>query len=196
MAAVRRNPAELTSGDGNDSAMGLSAETTCSADGPVSDWKYRLVAVRHYRQIHGYAAAILRNPDDAEDVTQDAFERYWRQGGNVKNPRHWLLRVTRNLCLDRLRVADRNVPHADEQVIADPTGRDPEWHYSQAQLSTELEQLVRTLPEPQRSLIVLFDLQGMTGAQCAEILGINVNQVKVYLHRARRRLRQQLEQSS
>ncbi len=42
---------------------------------------------------------------------------------------------------------------------------------------------------------MLFDVQGMTGAECAEILDLNVNQVKVYLHRARRRLRQALEES-
>jgi RNA polymerase sigma-70 factor (ECF subfamily) len=54
--------------------------------------------------------------------------------------------------------------------------------------------LVNELPEPQRSLILLFDVQGMTGAECAEVLDLNVNQVKVYLHRARRRLRQALEE--
>ena len=55
---------------------------------------------------------------------------------------------------------------------------------------------VDTLPESHRSLIVLFDVQGVDGATCARILGLNVNQVKVYLHRARRRLREQLEQQS
>ncbi|HLF12245.1 MAG TPA: sigma-70 region 4 domain-containing protein [Gammaproteobacteria bacterium] len=55
--------------------------------------------------------------------------------------------------------------------------------------------LVDMLPEPQRSLIVLFDLQGVDGATCARILDLSVNQVKVYLHRARRRLRIKLEQS-
>jgi RNA polymerase sigma-70 factor (ECF subfamily) len=93
-------------------------------------------------------------------------------------------------------VAGRVVAYPDEEAIVDPSGRDPEWHYSQAQLSDELEQLIDGLPEPQRSLIVLFDLQGMTGMECADMLGININQVKVYLHRARRRLREQLENSA
>ena len=58
-----------------------------------------------------------------------------------------------------------------------------------------LRRLIDKLPEPQRSLIVLFDVQGMNGAECARILDIDANQVKVYLHRARRRLRLGLEQS-
>ena len=52
------------------------------------------------------------------------------------------------------------------------------------------------LPEPQRSLLVMFDVQGHDGATCARVLGLNVNQVKVYLHRARRRLREQMERQS
>jgi RNA polymerase sigma-70 factor (ECF subfamily) len=52
---------------------------------------------------------------------------------------------------------------------------------------------IAALPEPQRSLVVLFDVHGLDGAACARILGINTNQVKVYLHRARRRLRRELE---
>jgi DNA-directed RNA polymerase specialized sigma24 family protein len=42
----------------------------------------------------------------------------------------------------------------------------------------------------------MFDVQGYDGATCARVLGLNVNQVKVYLHRARRRLREQLERAS
>jgi len=52
------------------------------------------------------------------------------------------------------------------------------------------------LPEPQRSLLVMFDVHGMDGAACARVLGLNANQVKVYLHRARRKLREQLERAS
>jgi RNA polymerase sigma-70 factor (ECF subfamily) len=59
-----------------------------------------------------------------------------------------------------------------------------------------LHGLVSALPEPQRTLVVLFDVHGLDGGECARILGLNTNQVKVYLHRARRRLRRELERSS
>ena len=72
----------------------------------------------------------------------------------------------------------------------------PAWHYEQHELAGELRKLVDTLPEPQRSLLVMFDVQGLDGATCARVLGLNANQVKVYLHRARRKLREQLERAS
>ena len=75
-------------------------------------------------------------------------------------------------------------------------GHDPAWHYEQSELAGELRKLVDTLPEPQRSLLVMFDVQGHDGDTCARVLGLNTNQVKVYLHRARRKLREQLERAS
>ena len=72
-------------------------------------------------------------------------------------------------------------------------GRDPVWHYEQSELAGKLRKLVDALPEPQRSLLVMFDVQGLDGATCARVLGLTVTQVKVYLHRARRKLRERLE---
>ena len=104
------------------------------------------------------------------------------------------MRVAHNLSIDRLRVAGRFV-EADEEVLIDDSGgdSDPEWNYRQGELSTRLERAIDTLPGLQRSLVILYDMRGMSGKDCAEILGISVNQVKVYLHRARRRLREKLE---
>lgn len=141
---------------------------------------------------------MLRNPDEAEDVAQDAFLKYWQRGAGVERPREWLLRVARNACLDRLRTAARRGIHVVDtsvEIEADG-GRDPSWHYEQNETGERLGALIARLPEPQRSLVVLFDVQGVKGEACARILDINVNQVKVYLHRARRRLRRELEQES
>jgi len=102
-----------------------------------------------------------------------------------------------------LRVRDANavlleaLPDLEQHEFPEPTdGRDPAWHYEHNELAGELRKLVDTLPEPQRSLLVMFDVQGLDGATCARVLGLNANQVKVYLHRARRRLREQLERAS
>ena len=114
----------------------------------------------------------------------------------VERPREWLLRVARNACFSRFRRSGRVSHHDPEDLPEISDGRDPEWHYEQHELADELRKLVDTLPEPQRSLLVMFDVQGHDGATCARVLGINANQVKVYLHRARRKLREQLECAS
>jgi len=161
--------------------------------GIMSAVKFRLAVLMHDRAVYRLAAALLRDAREAEDVTQEVFLSYWQHGESVERPREWLLRVTRNACLTRFRKSGR-VTHQDPEhwpEISD--SRDPVWHYEQHELAGELRQLVDTLPEPQRSLLVMFDVQGLDGATCARVLGLNVNQVKVYLHRARRKLRERLE---
>lgn len=165
------------------------------AGGALSAWQYRLTVLRHHRPLFRFACALLGTDTDAEDVVQDAFVRYWQHGSAVRKPREWLFRVAHNLCLDRLRSAGRTLSGSLDGELEPDEDRDPAWHYSQRELEQRLHRLIATLPEPQRSLIVLFDIQGLSGEECARIIGINANQVKVYLHRARKRLRVKLEHS-
>jgi RNA polymerase sigma-70 factor (ECF subfamily) len=162
----------------------------------LSSWRFRLAVFQHDRAVYRFAAGLLRDPREAEDVVQDTFLQYWQHGSTVEQPRAWLLRVARTACLDRLRKSGRLVSHEQADLPEPSEDRDPAWYYEQGELSADLQKCVDTLPEPQRSLIVLFDVQGADGATCARVLGLSVNQVKVYLHRARRKLREQLERSS
>ena len=160
---------------------------------PLAAWRFRLAMLRHERLVYRVALSLLRNRADAEDVTQETFMQYWQRGDGVTGPREWLLRVARNASLDRLRTAARRGDGNAAEVPALPDERDPAWHYRQHELGATLERLIGDLPEPQRSLVVLFDVHGVSGRACARILDLNPNQVKVYLHRARRRLRLELE---
>jgi RNA polymerase sigma factor (sigma-70 family) len=150
----------------------------------------------HDRAVFRVAAALLRDAREAEDVTQEVFLSYWQHGETVERPREWLLQVARNACINRLRRSGRVVLKEPDELPEQADGRDPGWHYEQQELARELHALVETLPEPQRSLLVMFDMQGLDGATCARVLGLNINQVKVYLHRARRKLREKLERAS
>lgn len=169
--------------------------TPSDAGSDPSPWQFRLAVLRYHALVYRTAFALLRNRQEAEDVTQEAFMRYWQSGAGVRRPKEWLLKVGRNASLDRLRAAGRYTSTIDE-TNEPGDERDPAWHYQQAELSQRLDALISELPEPQRSLIILFDVHGLKGAACARILGISVNQVKVYLHRARRRLRREWEQQS
>jgi RNA polymerase sigma-70 factor (ECF subfamily) len=121
--------------------------------------------------------------------------RYWEQGADVRGPREWLLAVARNACLDRLRRAGRTTSVEDSVTEERGDDREPLWHLQQRELALRLQRAIAALGEPQRSLVVLFDVHGLDGRACARILGISPTQVKVYLHRARRRLRRELEES-
>ena len=162
----------------------------------MSGWRFRLAVRMYDRAVFRFASALLRDPHEAEDVTQEVFLSYWQHGETIERPREWLLRVARNACISRFRKAGRVIHNDPDELPEIPDGRDPEWHYEQHELAGKLRSLVDTLPEPQRSLIVMFDLHGMDGGTCARVLGLNTNQVKVYLHRARGKLREQLERAS
>jgi RNA polymerase sigma factor (sigma-70 family) len=178
-----------------DSSDEFASEPGPAAGTGVPAWQFRLVAIRYHRLVYRFAHSLLRDRTEAEDVTQEAFLRYWEQGGHVRGAKEWLLTVARNACLDRFRKA-RHTVDAESAALEEPSDdRGPAWHLQQRELAARVHSLIATLPEPQRSLIVLFDVHGLDGAACARILGINTNQVKVYLHRARRRLRRALEES-
>jgi RNA polymerase sigma-70 factor (ECF subfamily) len=162
----------------------------------MSALAFRVAVLRHHHLVYRVANSLLGDAHEAEDVTQEVFLRYWQHGSGVRATREWLLRVARNACLDRLRRVRETVDadSAEHENLQDR--HDPAWHSEQHQLATRLGALLAALPEPQRSLVVLFDVHGLDGASCARILGLNVNQVKVYLHRARRQLRGQLGEVS
>ncbi len=106
----------------------------------------------------------------------------------------WLLTVTRNGSLDRLR--RRRLVSADQAVLegqAD-TAAQPDRQLAGDEFSVRLEQAVARLDEPFRSLVVLREMQGLEYQTIAETLSLSLSQVKVYLHRARRKLRQQLSE--
>jgi RNA polymerase sigma-70 factor (ECF subfamily) len=171
----------------------MSSEADSAANGKQSVMRFRLAMLAHHRAVYSVCYRLLRDAHEAEDVTQEAFFKYWQLSGEVRGAKAWLITVARNKCLDRLR-ANKRFVDADPEVFDQQTEeRDPEWHASNNETASKLNQLISELPEPQRSLILLFDIQGMTGAECAEVLGLNINQVKVYLHRARRRLRHAME---
>jgi RNA polymerase sigma-70 factor (ECF subfamily) len=162
--------------------------------GDLPGWRFKLAVVKYGRIVYRVAHLMLGDRHEAEDVSQEAFLRYWQNGDGVERPKEWLLAVTRNACLDRLR---RTRPLLDLDERPEPSeDHDPLWHLQQAELGDRLRSHIARLPEPQRSLVILFDVQGIDGAACGRILGLNTNQVKVYLHRARRRLRRDLEGTS
>ena len=172
------------------------AEPDAESGTGLSAMQFRLAVLRHHRIVYRVACSLLADKHEAEDVTQEAFMRLWQRGSVIRARREWLLTVARNVCLDRLRKM-RGTLVTETAGLEQPSEHPgPARQAEQQELAQRLHALIGALPEPQRSLLVLFDMHGLDGATCARILGLNVNQVKVYVHRARQRLRRELEKSS
>jgi RNA polymerase sigma-70 factor (ECF subfamily) len=154
----------------------------------------------HKDRIYGHALRCLRDPDDAADVTQEAFLRLWRRGPELDDERlaAWLTRVVHNLCIDRSRRArtvDRYLGRPDPDALGDlaAAGASPD---AVGPDHPDLEAAIASLPAPSRSLILLHYWQGLKLKEIAASLGENEGTLKVRLHRARKALRRALDQTT
>lgn len=153
---------------------------------------YRQWVKEHQDQAWAVARYILKDHQEAEDATQDAFVKLWHHQDkidpNLVKP--WLMKVTRNGCLDRLRRRRQNVEF-DESHMAEEAS-EPSHDLASSELGGWLKRAIEGLKEPYRSLVVLRDVHQHSYEDVAGMLELSLSQVKVYLHRARKELREQL----
>ncbi|HEX7180566.1 MAG TPA: sigma-70 family RNA polymerase sigma factor [Thermoanaerobaculia bacterium] len=164
---------------------------------------FETTAERYQRRIYSFARYLLSDAEEAEDVTQEVLLRLWRHQRGLDEERlgTWLLRVTRNACYDLLRrrrsavaLATRESLDADEAREVPSAEPDPE---SRAQTSDFRRSLVRALSglgEPDKSIVLLREVHGVSHREIGEALGMPEVTVRVHLHRARRKLREQLRE--
>ena len=158
---------------------------------------------RHQQKVFTFARYLLSNREEAEDVTQEVLVRLWGNLGSVDPERlgGWLLRVARNACYDRLRshrsqrrvLADDAPAKAMEKVAT--RSPDPEILAGSSELGGRLLETIGSLREPQRSSIILREIQGLSYREIAQALDMTEATVRVTLHRARRSLREQLREA-
>ena len=155
---------------------------------------------RYYSRVHGYATSMLRDPTASDDVVQETFMRVQANYQDLRDPAKlssWIFRVAHNLCMDQLRArrAARIDPAADPDEAGACEAASVQRELERRQMSACVRAKIDTLPEHHRAVILLFDIMELSHQEIADILGIEVGAVKVRLHRARKRLREVLEQA-
>jgi RNA polymerase sigma-70 factor (ECF subfamily) len=148
---------------------------------------------RHAADVYRYAMAVMRNAQDAEDVTQTTFMNAYRAmqaGERPDMPKNWLIAIAHNVCRQRFRQAQRRPQESplfeDAAEVAVP---EREEGYSAEDIHRALGQLAFN----QRAALVMRELEGRTYAEIAEMMGLSVSAVETVIFRARRALREQLE---
>ena len=125
-----------------------------------------------------YACYRLGNLDDAEDVVQDVFVRFYQlqsEGGTgIKNPSAYLFRMLANLCISRQREAGRyvTVPLAGQPEPANPEAEDFDWEFRR------INQLLAGIPEEQAEVIRLRFYGDKSFQEIADILGLPLTTAK------------------
>jgi RNA polymerase sigma-70 factor (ECF subfamily) len=134
---------------------------------------------------------ILGDEAEAEDVAQDAMLRLWRQAGDWRSGEAqistWLYRVTRNLCIDRIR---KRRPTAPLEDVAEPPDPAPSAldRLAKSEENRVLARAILALPARQHQALVLRHFEGMSNPGIGARLGCSVEAVESLLSRARRRL--------
>ncbi len=168
-----------------------------TADGPTDSSE---VAEQYRSAIHRYILRLVGDPERAEDLTQETFLRVHQHLGGLKDAaalEAWLYRIATNVCYDRFRQRDHREPalplsslgDEEDSVASDEEALRPEQLLEQSEMSDCVLRFLARLPESQREVLLLHDLQGFTGPEIADRLGLTLHNVKIRLHRARIRLK-------
>jgi RNA polymerase sigma factor (sigma-70 family) len=155
------------------------------------DTSFERLYRRHRRDVYGAVLRDVRNPDEAEDVTQIAFMnafRAIRRGEEPEKPRAWLVTIARNVVRRRYQVLARRPQEValDPEVAADLADVD-------GPTAGEIAAAIRRLPPNQRAVILLREIQGRSYAEIAEELELSLAAVETLIFRARRSLSEELQ---
>ncbi len=141
-------------------------------------------------QLYRYAFHFMRNEEDAKDIVQDVYEKLWvnRKTIELKRVKSWLYRCTHNAMINFLNKKSRT-RYMDSQLLPEKPIL-PDSNFESMQM---VERLVNILPPIQKSIILLRDIEGYSYSDIGDILELSPSQVKVYLFRARMKIKKQLK---
>jgi RNA polymerase sigma-70 factor (ECF subfamily) len=163
------------------------------------DRAFEELITRNARYVFNLAIRVLRDPREAEDLTQEAFIRAWEALPNFQSKscfRTWLYRIVTNLCFDRLPKLKKDLSALDiDETIDLPVDFiGPESNLLSRELESALHKAIEELPESYRLLITLRHMQELSYAEIAEVTMQPLGTVKTGIFRARQLLKQIIEQ--
>ena len=160
---------------------------------------FEALVTMHAALVYNLAFRTLNSPQEAEDVAQEAFVRAWQGLPRFQAKAQfstWLYRIVTNLCYNRLPRLKTELLALDTEtaVTLSDTHAAIETGLLSAEIKSALHNAIDNLPESYRLLITLRHLQEMSYAEIAEVTDMPLGTVKTGIYRARRLLREKLEE--
>ncbi|HPF89465.1 MAG: RNA polymerase sigma factor [Flavobacteriales bacterium] len=152
--------------------------------------EYNSAVDLHADGIYRFALKHLRDEDRAKDVVQESFARLWTRLEQVEGAKakSYLFTTAHHVMVDEVRKDKRSTRMEEHHADIRHTSQ------QQPDLKEVLDAALATLPAIQRSVVLLRDLEGYTYEEIAELTGLNLPQVKVYIYRGRIALKEYIGQ--
>ena len=165
--------------------------------------KFKIYVSQYKDLIYSQAYYFTKSAEDAQDITQDVLIKLWHHLDDVprRSAKNWLLKVTKNLCIDYSRRKRELVVSAivvnsegDEfQLEQQDCGLDPEQETINLDSKDRILNAIHQLPDKVRNVVIMREIQDLKYDDIATALEIPINSVKVYLHRGRKLLFEHLK---
>lgn len=158
---------------------------------------YAHIINKYKNQLFATILRMTRNPQDAQDLVQEAFIKVYKQLGQYNGNGSfsgWIYRVAINHCLDELRKKHYSMKQVEMNEEMAPTSVHPEVILLKKEKQRQLERLIATLPKDERIIILLRYVNELSYEEMSEILDIPVSTIRNKLHRAKKKMRTTIEQ--
>ena len=160
----------------------------------IESFQTRVLPVKD--KLFRFAFRLLGSEEEAKDVVQEVFVRVWKSREKmdaIQNWEAWCMRITKNLSLDKIRTwKRRNTQPIESSYDVQTESLTP---YESTEINESMQRvgsLIEALPEKQRNIIHLRDVEGYSYLEICDILELDMNQVKVNLFRARNSVREEI----
>lgn len=172
-----------------------------------SEAAFRRLVEKYQRKIYGMALGMVKDPDEAKDVTQDAFLKAYKALASFQGQSAfytWLYRIAMNLCIDRARhnarvgkvefdeVIDRD-EEGDSGISPRRIGFDPARAYQDREIRERLNAAIQKLSPTHRAVLLLREVDGMAYKEIADVMQCSEGTVMSRLFHARKYMQQMLQ---
>lgn len=167
----------------------------------INNIKFKIILQQYKNKIYNYCKYILRNQMDAEDTTQEVMIKFWENIDEVSmlHIKSWLYKTAYNKCIDQLRKRKTQLKRESlfdeeaEYLMYAAADNVPDQLVEVKQKKEILFSAINRLPEDQKNVIIMYELQGLKYREISEVMNLPINTVKVYIMRARKKLHYELK---
>ena len=153
------------------------------------EFKIQVLPLKH--KLYRLSLRLLGRAEEAEDSVQDALVKLWNRREELHNYSSieaFAMAITKNLCLDRIRSKSFHTERlSDRQALT--LKQDPEELLEKSDFTAFVRKIIDNLPEQQKVIMHMRDIEGLEYEQIAEVMELNINAVRVNLSRARKKVR-------